>query len=249
MGDEIQRQALARSIAIRLQLLTHGEMRVVDDVVTRLCQRASDRRRPVEAIDDLIAAVETELAEQDRERAPLREAARAEMFPAAPPVPPEVWAERDRLVAVARDDVRSKHFAHCVYEESNGVCKRDGYGMESHCTECYEAAQRPGAAGAALREYRDRDVSIGIPGDYVSLKPMDLDPAGRMDYIADCAQAGAITTGYAQELIAEFASDAHLTRVSGTPATLALADVARDRDEDLEVELEWGVDRGAGEGR
>jgi len=79
MSDDIQRQALARSIAIRLQLLAHGELRVVDDVVTRLCQRASDRRRPTEAVDDLIAGVEARLVELDVERAELHEAARAEM--------------------------------------------------------------------------------------------------------------------------------------------------------------------------
>jgi hypothetical protein len=90
MTDDIQRQALARSIAIRLQLLTHGDLRVVDDVVTRLCQRASDRRSHVpEAVDDLIAGVEAQLADIDRKHAELHEAGRAEMLGAGEPAPPD----------------------------------------------------------------------------------------------------------------------------------------------------------------
>lgn len=49
----------------------------------------------------------------------------------------------------------------------------------------------------------------------------------------------------------EFSGDQHLTRLSNTPAVLALAEVPRDRDEDLEVELEveWDLsDVHAGEG-
>jgi hypothetical protein len=187
MTDDIQRQALARSIAVRLQLLSHGDLRIVDDVVIRLCQRASNRRRHVtEAIDDLIDGVEAHLAELDRERAALHDAARAEMV---------------------------------------------------------------------------GEVSIGIPGDNASLRPMVFDdPPPRQTLTADARQRLDERRDRAvSEVIAarpdlfnparEFAADQHLTRVSGTSSTLALADVARDRDEDLEVELEWGVDRDAGEGR
>lgn len=192
MADDIQRQALVRSIAIRLQLLAHAELRVVDDVVTRLCQRASDRRRPTEVIDDLIAAVEAELAQQDRERAELHEAARAEMLGESEPMPSD-----------------------------DAICASCEHPMARHRTPGTECV-----AGDCLcdrfRRQQAIEVAIGIPGDNVSLRPMVFDPA------------------------IEFAADRHLTRVSGTPATLAPADVARDRDENLE--LEWGVDEHAGSG-
>lgn len=83
MSDELQRQALARSLAVRLQLLGHRDVQLVDEVVIRLCQRASESPRSRvarEAIDDLIAGVEASLAEQDAEREHGREAARVEML-------------------------------------------------------------------------------------------------------------------------------------------------------------------------
>lgn len=86
MSDELQRQALARSIAVRLQLLSHRDLQLIDEVVIRLCQRASESPRSRvarEAIDDLIAGVEASLAEQDADREQRREAARVEMLGAA----------------------------------------------------------------------------------------------------------------------------------------------------------------------
>lgn len=48
----------------------------------------------------------------------------------------------------------------------------------------------------------------------------------------------------------EFAIDQHLTRLDTTSAVIALAEVERDRDEDMEVDLEWDLsDVSAGEGR
>lgn len=111
----------------------------------------------------------------------------------------------------------------------------------------------------AERDRRD-EVTIGIPGDHWGDTIAVDDPPPRQPLTADARQRLDVRRDSAvSEVIAarpdlfnparEFAADQHLTRVSGTSSPLALADVARDRDEDLEVELEWGVDRDAGEGR
>lgn len=81
MPDDIAHLALARSLAVRQPLLSHRDLRLVDEVVTRLLERASEGPRAVwEAIDDLIEGVETALDEQNAERAEVREAVRVELL-------------------------------------------------------------------------------------------------------------------------------------------------------------------------
>lgn len=92
MGDEVQRQALVRDVARRLQLASLDEIRVADRVLARLelgreryglldLAKPRDWRRELreELLDSLVYDVAGELAQEDRERAELREAARAEM--------------------------------------------------------------------------------------------------------------------------------------------------------------------------
>lgn len=98
MSDEIQRQALARDIARRLQLASLDEVRVVDRVLLRLEQtrrlRAQqdfrdfsefqswlrERERDDSEVDALISVLAARLAQEDRDRAALHEAARDEML-------------------------------------------------------------------------------------------------------------------------------------------------------------------------
>jgi len=93
MGDDLQRQALARNIAIRLQACSVDELRVQDRVLGRLelgRQRYGDldlsrprdwrRERFEERLDALVYDVCDELVLEDATRAELREAARREML-------------------------------------------------------------------------------------------------------------------------------------------------------------------------
>jgi hypothetical protein len=83
MSDDLVMQSIARSLAARLRLLSLRDLQLVDEVVIRLCQRASESPRSRvarEAIDDLIDGVGVALDQQDRERAEVREAARVEML-------------------------------------------------------------------------------------------------------------------------------------------------------------------------
>lgn len=93
MTDDTQRQALARDIARRLQLASLDEVRVIDAILIRLelgreryglldVSRVRDWRkeRREELLDVIVYDVARELADEDRERAALREAARVEML-------------------------------------------------------------------------------------------------------------------------------------------------------------------------
>ena len=118
MTDELQRQALIRDIARQLALLGTDAGRVVDRAARRLVLRHQAfgpldlarlddwqrwRGRPDERVDEALLTIAEEIAVEDRQRAEVREAAREEMVPriaAPPPVPAEVWAERDRLLAI-----------------------------------------------------------------------------------------------------------------------------------------------------
>lgn len=94
MGDSIQRQALARDLARRLQLASHDEARVIDRVLQRLelgrerygeldlAKDARDWRRErfEELLDEIVYRACEELQAEDLERRGLREAARAEML-------------------------------------------------------------------------------------------------------------------------------------------------------------------------
>lgn len=92
-----------------------------------------------------------EIAAEDIRKAELHEQARAEMR--------------------ERDDVRSDHFAHCTYEEENGFCKRDGFGIESHCLLCYKQARaRPLPRGPVPPEViAERDRILAGPVDRIDL--------------------------------------------------------------------------------
>lgn len=92
MGDQLQRQALARDLARRQQLASHDELRVLDRVLQRLelgreryglldlrVPRDWDRERGEELLDAVIYDVMGDLAAEDRDREQLREAARDEM--------------------------------------------------------------------------------------------------------------------------------------------------------------------------
>lgn len=93
MSTELQRQALARDLARRLQLASHDEIRVVDRVLQRLelgreryglldlaQPRDYRRERFEERLDALVYDVREELALEDQHRAGLREEARVEML-------------------------------------------------------------------------------------------------------------------------------------------------------------------------
>jgi len=92
MGNELRRQAFRRDLARRQQLLGLDELRVIDRVQQRLelgrerygeLELAKDRdwraERFDERVDALVYDVAGELAEEDRMRAGLHEAARVEI--------------------------------------------------------------------------------------------------------------------------------------------------------------------------
>lgn len=111
MGDEIQRQALARDLARRQQILALDELRVLDRVQQRLelgrqrygvldlaAPRDWRAERFEEELDALVYQVCGELAAEDLARASLREAARAEMVGGAIALPGEAlreWRNRE----------------------------------------------------------------------------------------------------------------------------------------------------------
>ena len=92
MGDDLQRQALARNLASRLQPAGLDELRVIDRILGRLelgrqrygeldltAPRDWRAERFEEQLDALVYQVCAELAAEDMARQSLREAARAEM--------------------------------------------------------------------------------------------------------------------------------------------------------------------------
>lgn len=109
MGDSIQRQALARDLARRLQLASHDEARVIDRVLQRLelgrerygeldlAKDARDWRRErfEELLDEIVYRACEELQAEDLARRGLREAARAEMLD------PDPWPEPVRVRSFA----------------------------------------------------------------------------------------------------------------------------------------------------
>jgi hypothetical protein len=93
MGDELQRQALARNLASRLQPAGLDELRVIDRILSRLelgrqrygeldlgAPRDWRAERFEEELDALVYQVCSELAAEDLARQSLRSAARAEML-------------------------------------------------------------------------------------------------------------------------------------------------------------------------
>jgi hypothetical protein len=81
MGDDIQRQALARDLARRLQLASLDELRVVDRTLTALeFLRAGDPTGGDELASDYVGTMLANLEAEDRLRAQLHEQARAEML-------------------------------------------------------------------------------------------------------------------------------------------------------------------------
>jgi len=145
------------------------------------CWRAAAASSPGgPALGEALLVVIAEMAERDRERAGLREAARAEMLgehPADRTLGEQLAAFDDELARTRREH------------------RRELERMES--------------------------VSIGRPGDDMS-EPLAVAPGGGLDPAR------------------EFAADQHLTVVRSDSEVIALGE-GRVRDEAREVELEWDV--------
>lgn len=136
---------------LALDLSARAAVRTIDRAV-----RAIERYEPV-ASDELTLAlldVRLDIDAEDRSRAELREAARAEM--------------------VGERCCSSRH------EPADTACRGFERGLNGRCVYCdHEASCHPGPGATCEIGSGETEVSIGIPGDYVSLKPMDLEPARR----------------------------------------------------------------------
>lgn len=117
--SETARLALARDIARRLPAASHDELRLVDRVLQRLelgrslygpldVSKPRDWRRErfEERMDALVYDVAGELALEDRARAGMHEAARAEMVDDWNPGQRTVASPVPAAIAVAIDDMR-----------------------------------------------------------------------------------------------------------------------------------------------
>jgi len=120
MGDDLQRQALARDLARRIPLASHDELRIVDAVFARLelgrerygqLVLAGDHRdwikeRREELLDAIVYELAGELAAHDHAYAELHEAARREMV-GDPPTLAEL-IDRECAAANAAADARER---------------------------------------------------------------------------------------------------------------------------------------------
>ncbi len=111
-------------------------------------------------------------------------------------------------------------------------------------------AQRALLQDRGLAEQLEPELALGAAGVRDPEFPCsEYDPAPGGP--AHCEGDGHYLCGGCRHHMAaseEFAIDAHLTRLDGTPATLALAEVPRERDEDPYHELlvEYDHEGGAG---
>lgn len=230
MPDELLCTALARSIAVRLPLASHDELRAVDIVLQTLeAIRHGDGR-------DWFRRVATGPGDVDRSY---------------------------HLARRLRATITTACGGSWPIDDAVEVSPNPP--LVERCDACWReaAASSPGgpAVGEALlfvvAELAERDRERAGLREAARVEMLGADPPRprrtltdaarrRLDEHRDRAVAEGIATAPAgmYKEAAVVASKQHLTRLDSTSAVIALAEVPRDRDEEIEVDIETEWDLG-----